>query len=339
MKKKFIALMLSLLLAAGLFGCSNKPSGEGGEESLRIVCTIFPQYDWVRQIMGDLAGNAELTLLLDSGVDLHSYQPTAEDILKVSDCDLFIYVGGESDAWVEDALAESGNPDRIALNLMEALGEAVKEEEIVEGMEAEEHEHEDEEHEGEEHEGEEHEDEEHEFDEHVWLSLKNAKLCCAAIADALSSLDADNADAYRANDEAYAAELDALDGEYASAVGQASLKTVLFGDRFPFRYLVDDYALTYYAAFVGCSAETEASFETVVFLANKMDELQLPAVLVIEGSDQKLAGAILENTANPERPVLVMDSLQSVTGEQAAGGKTYLAVMQSNLEVLREALG
>lgn len=329
MKKKFIALMLSLLLAAGLFGCGSKPSGEGGDGRLRIVCTIFPQYDWVRQIMGDLAENAELTLLLDSGVDLHSYQPTAEDILKISDCDLFIYVGGESDAWVQDALAEGGSPDRIALNLMEALGEAVKEEEIVEGMEAEEHEHE----------GEEHEDEEHELDEHVWLSLKNAKLCCEAIADALSSLDADNADAYRTNDEAYAAELDALDGEYASAVGQAGLKTVLFGDRFPFRYLVDDYALTYYAAFVGCSAETEASFETVVFLANKLDELQLPAVLVIEGSDQKLAGAILENTADPERPVLVMDSLQSVTGEQAAGGKTYLAVMQSNLEVLREALG
>ncbi|HOG02314.1 MAG TPA: metal ABC transporter substrate-binding protein, partial [Clostridia bacterium] len=242
-----------------------------------------------------------------------------------SGCDLFIYVGGESDAWVDDALKEAVNKNMIVLNLMDILGERAKAEETVEGMQAEEEEGE--------------AGEEPEYDEHVWLSLRNASVFCDAIAGALATLDPGNAETYRANCEAYIEKLGALDAGYESAVQNAKLKTVLFADRFPFRYLADDYGLTYYAAFVGCSAETEASFETVVFLAGKADELGLPAVLVIENSDGKIAKAIASNISNPDIPILTMDSMQSVTSADAAGGKTYLGIMQGNLETLRRALG
>ncbi|MBQ9331212.1 MAG: zinc ABC transporter substrate-binding protein [Oscillibacter sp.] len=292
---------------------------------LRIVATIFPEYDWVRQILGDRASDAELTLLLDSGTDLHSYQPTADDMVKLSACDLFLYVGGESDAWVEDALAEAVNPNMQILCLMDALGGAVKEEELVEGMEAEEEE--------------EGEEEEIEYDEHVWLSLRNAQVLCAAIADRLCQLDPAHRETYAANTAAYIDQLRALDREYQSAAEGAQVKTVLFGDRFPFRYLVDDYGLSYYAAFVGCSAETEASFETVIFLANKVDELSLPAVLTIESGDGRIARTIVDNTAAKTAQILQMDSMQSTTAQDVAAGETYLSAMARNLDVLRQALG
>ena len=254
------------------------------EKHLNIVTTIFPEYDWVREILGDNAGNADLTMLLDNGVDLHSYQPTAQDILKISTCDLFIYVGGESDGWVSDALQEAANKDMKVIDLLDVLDDAVKEEEIVEGMEA-----------GEEHgdgEDEEHEEEEEgpEYDEHVWLSLRNAKVLCEAITNALTEIDPDHAADYRSNLTSYSEKLDALDAAYQSAIDSASRKTLLFGDRFPFRYLVDDYGLSYYAAFAGCSAETEASFRTITFLSDKADELNLTSVLTIESSDQKMWG-------------------------------------------------
>ena len=243
--KKFTALLLTFVLFLSLCPVSGLAEEAG---KIRVVTTIFPIYDWVREIAGD-TGNTEITLLLDSGVDLHSFQPSAQDILKVATCDLFIYVGGESDEWAEDALAEAVNPDMVVISLVEALGENAKAEEIVEGMQAEE----------EEEEGEEGEEEEEEIDEHVWLSLRNAQVFTSAIADALAQKDPANADSYRANAEAYGAKLAALDAAYAGTVDSAAHKTLLFGDRFPFRYLTDDYGLTYYAAFAGCSAETEAS--------------------------------------------------------------------------------
>ena len=262
-------------------------------------------------------------MLLDTGVDLHSYQPTVDDIIKISDCDIFIYVGGESDAWVSDALGESSKPDRVVLSLMDLLGDDVKEEELVEGMEAE----------AEEEEAE----EETEYDEHVWLSLRNARIFCAAITDALSALDGDCAEHYAANAAAYDEKLAALDGEFQALVQGAAYDTLLFGDRFPFRYLTDDYGLEYYAAFVGCSAETEASFETIVFLAGKVDELGLPAVLTIEGTDHRIAETIAE-TAVSDPVILTMDSMQSVTAADTAAGADYLALMEKNLDVLAQAL-
>ena len=509
MMKKIITIFLALTMVVGLLvGCGKKNDAETGEadsDKLKVVTTIFPEYDWVKDILGDKAGSTDLTMLLSNGVDLHSYQPTADDIVKISDCDLFIYVGGESDGWVEDALKESTNKDMKVIDLLEVLGDSVKTEETVEGMQETEHAHDHskevstfEDHEvqdrslsdwagswqsaypfaldgtlddafaamaeegemtadeyktyyqngyktditnidiagdhiaftyedgkkvgsdykyigyyiqnwstgtkaamyrfeavdrtsgapicvefndhmiesaapehfhirmsnesfdaiidpekswptffpadmtGEdlcEHmEGHGH-DHEEEADEHVWLSLKNAKTLVGAISDALQELDPDNKGIYAANAAAYIEKLSALDGAYQSAVDGAARKTVLFGDRFPFRYLVDDYGLSYYAAFAGCSAESEASFETVSFLAKKVDELKLPCVLTIEGKNHKIAETIVENTAEKNQKILTMDSMQSTTSEDVANGTTYLSVMEQNLSVLKEALG
>lgn len=323
-----ISVILGVLsLTAALSGCTQASAGQAGaDKRLSVVTTIFPEYDWVRNIAGDRADSMDITLLLNNGADLHSYQPTADDILKLSTADLFIYVGGESDAWVDDALKNAVNKDMIVIDLLDTLGSRVREEEIVEGMEAEE----------EQEDGE--EEEEPEYDEHVWLSLNNASILCGAISDAMQKLDPEHADVYMKNSASYQEKLSALDSRYRQMVDAAPRDTILFGDRFPFRYLTEDYGLKYYAAFVGCSAETEASFETVVFLAGKTDELSLPAILVIDGSDQRIAGTIRDNTAAGDQQILVMDSLQSTTAEDIANGTTYLSAMEYDLATLSLAL-
>ena len=335
MKKYLSILMAALVVAGNICGCastagqtagSDAQSASGSDTDLKIVTTIFPEYDWVCEVLGDRAESADVTMLLNNGVDLHSFQPTADDIMKIASCDVFIYVGGESDAWVEDALKEAVNKDMVVIDLLEVLGDKVKAEEIVEGMEHE-HDHEDEDHEHEE-----------ELDEHVWLSLQNAVIFTDAIADGLAKADPDNADSYRANADAYKDKLNALDKEYSAAVDSGSVHTLLFGDRFPFRYMVDDYGLDYYAAFAGCSAETEASFETIVFLADKTDELGLGAIMTIEGADHSVAETIRDNTAGKDQQILTLDSMQSTTQKDVENGTSYLAVMTSNLEVLKEAL-
>ncbi len=327
MKKHVLLIITAIMLLVCLSACAETPASGTDEDALQIVSTIFPEYDWVQNILGDDPAHAEVMLLLDNGVDLHSYQPTAEDILKISACDLFIYVGGESDAWVEDALQEAANKDMVVINLLEALGDQAKEEELVEGMEGEEEAGADED-----------EEEGPEYDEHVWLSLRNAVTLVDTIAEALQSIDADNAETYKGNAASYIEKLQALDDEYQAAVADAATTTLLFGDRFPFRYLVDDYGLSYYAAFVGCSAETEASFETITFLARKVDELSLSTVMTIEGNDHKIAETIIQNTAAKDQQILTMDSLQSVTAGDVQNGVSYLSIMESNLEVLKQAL-
>ncbi|MGN0350631.1 MAG: metal ABC transporter substrate-binding protein [Roseburia sp.] len=317
MKKYILAIICAMLMTFTLVGCGNTENEDS--EKISIVTTIFPEYDWVREIVGENE-NVEITMLLDNGVDLHSFQPTTEDIAKVASCDMFIYVGGESDGWAEDALEEATNKDMVVINLLDVLGDSVKEEELVEGMQGEE------------------EEEGPEYDEHVWLSLKNAEILCQKIEEELEKIDAENASQYEKNAKAYLEKLDALDQEYEDAVAAGSQKTVLFGDRFPFRYLVDDYNLDYYAAFVGCSAESGASFETITFLANKVDELGLSSIFQIESSDGKIAETIKENTTNQNQQILVLDSMQATTSSDVENGTTYLSVMQSNLEVLKEAL-
>ena len=325
--KKVLTLMIAVLLAVGcLSACSSgsrQPAADNGKT--QIVTTIFPEYDWVMNILGDNPAKADVTMLLDTGVDLHSFQPTAEDILKISTCDLFIYVGGESDEWVDDALQEATNKDMIVINLLDVLGNAVKEEEVIEGMQEEDHDHE-------------HEEREVEYDEHVWLSLKNAAIFVEYISEMIQKLDWDYAESYKKNSAAYIGKLNALDAEYTAAVSAASVRTLLFGDRFPFRYLVDDYGLSYYAAFVGCSAETEASFETITFLSQKLDELSLPAVMTIEGTDHRIAETIVRNTQTKDQQILTMDSMQSVTAKDVENGTTYLSIMEKNLSVLKDAL-
>ena len=317
--KKLLALVLSaLVLTSLLVGCG---STESKKADVKVVTTIFPIYDWVREIAQDDA-DIKLDLLLDNGVDLHSYQPSAKDIVDISDCDIFIYVGGESDKWVDDTLKQANNKDMVVLNLMDILGDKAKQEELKEGMQ-----------------GEKEEDgDEKEYDEHVWLSLKNASVFTQSIADALKKADAQHADAFQTNADAYQNKLNELDKQYQDAVDKASVKTLLFGDRFPFRYLTDDYKLDYYAAFVGCSAETEASFETITFLAGKADELQLKAIMQIETSDGSIAKTVRDNTKTKDQTILTLDSLQSVTSERAKNGETYLSIMTANLDILKEAL-
>ena len=331
--KKIITLMLVAVLAVcALSGCGTSKSGEDTKDKkIKIVTTIFPEYDWVMQILGDKADKADVTMLLDKGVDLHSYQPSTADIAKISEADVFIYVGGESDEWVEDVLKEAKNKKLKVINLMDVMGDKAKEEEVKEGMQPEEEEHAEEAKDGK-------EEEEVEYDEHVWLSLKNAKIFTKKIADVLSEVDKDDAKTYQANYESYAKKLDDLDKKYADAVASAKNKTLVFGDRFPFRYLVNDYGLDYYAAFVGCSAESEASFETVTFLAKKIDELGLGNVLTIEGKNHKIAKTVVDNTKNKDQKVLTMDSMQSTTSKDVKDGDTYLGIMEKNLEVLQEAL-
>lgn len=359
--KRWMAMATAAVLAFGtLAGCgqsgkktestaaSAESTTEASGKKLKIVATIFPEYDWVRQILGDEAKNADITLLLDKGVDLHSYQPNAEDIAKISECDLFLYVGGESDGWVKDALKEGKNPDRKVINLLEALGNNTKEEEVVEGMQAEEEEgSKDSETEAAESQAagestaasaESEEEEGPEYDEHVWLSLRNAESICEVITEDLKSLDSAHAAVYEANLKKYTEQLDSLDQQYADTVKAAANKTLLFGDRFPFRYLVDDYGIKYYAAFVGCSAETEASFETVSFLAKKMDELGLKHVMTIEGPNKKIAETIIQNTKDKNQDILTLNSMQSTTEQDIESGETYLGIMQQNLEVLKKAL-
>lgn len=339
--KKIIAAATALLVAAGMFtgcGASEKPTAQG--DKLKIVTTIFPEYDWTREILGDQSERAEVTMLLDNGVELHSYQPTADDLIKIAECDLFIYVGGESDGWVESALASTSNPDRAVINLIDTLGDRVKLEEVVEGMQETEHDHEeDEEHA---HDAdEEHTDadeQEAETDEHVWLSLRNAQAVCQKIAEKLGEIDPEHEQAYTDNALAYIDKLVALDAKYQAAVDAANKKTLVFGDRFPFRYLTEDYGLNYYAAFAGCSAETEASFETIRFLAEKTDALGLSHVLTIENPNHKIAETVVANTSGKNQQVLSMDSMQSVTSKDVAAGATYLSIMEHNLEVLTQAL-
>ena len=497
---KIIYTFISLIFTAIILISCGESNATAKNDKLSIVSTIFPEYDWVCEILGDKVKNVEVTMLLDNGIDLHSYQPTINDIAKISDCDMFIYVGGESDGWVNDALKNAKNDKMKVINLLEILGDSVKTEELIEGMQQEEehdHHHDNEEiteadienrslsdfagewkslypyiddleeyfehiaeedddktttketyiekyrtswfceadkisvdgnkisftysngkthsadykysgyriktneegkiasvryqfetddnvapkyvqfndheHESKKSEhfhiyfgsngfdslmdsknnpffvkyalstneileelmGHEHEEEK---DEHVWLSLKNAKILCKVIADNLSEIDPENKDIYSANVSVYIEKLSALDEEYNKMVNGSNRKIVLFGDRFPFRYLVDDYGLDYYAAFVGCSAETEASFETVAFLSKKMDELKLPCVLTIEGANHKIAETVVANTYSKNQKVLTMDSMQSTTSSDVKNGITYISVMEKNLDILREAL-
>ena len=528
MKKIFKAFLCALFMIAGASAFAAKKS---------IVCVTYPEYDWVMNILGDKASKFNVSLLQKNGTDLHSYQPSVKDIASISTCDMLVYVGGESDEWVEKALSNAKNKNMIVVNMMEVLGDRVKEEEIVEGME---HHHEDAHH----HDGDEHhheeaashhhsvafkdsdvknrslsefngewtsayvyykegsldsaiaftaaqepktdlallracydkglktdidyiningsnvsfkikgktkeakyayagyrivsyaagnrgvryffevqgkangcpkyigfndhmiaptkpehyhfyssnksiddmcgesdnwptyfpknyskdevskafagynpmahssaaghsdhhahhhhdEDEEIEYDEHVWLSLKNAVMIVNHLSEKIQTLDSANAAAYKTNTASYVKQLSDLDREYAKTVATASRKTVLFGDRFPFRYLTEDYGLSYYAAFVGCSAESEASFETIRFLSKKVDELGLKSVLTIEKSDKKIAKTIISNTSGKNQTVLEMDSLQSVTNDDIKSGRNYLSAMKKNLEVLKKAL-
>ena len=315
---KLKKIITGVLAAFMLAGCA--PKQQKNQPKLKIVATTFPQYDWIREIIGKDNTNVDLQLLMKNGGDLHSYQPTAGDIANIADANLFVYVGGESDEWVDDALKEKTNKDMKVVNMMQTLGDDIDEEE--EGLEKE---------------SEDHDHEEIEYDEHVWLSLKRAQKIVKAIADELGELDSTNAKKYQENAEAYIAKLAALDKSYESTVNTVKNKTWIFADRMPFHYLAKDYGITTYAAFNGCSTETNASFNTIVSLAKYADELGIKHIMTIEGSDKKLAKAVIENTTDKNQDILTLNSLQSVSQSDIDKGLTYYGAMEENLKVLAQS--
>lgn len=315
MLKRIISTISVVLISTALFtSCQSVLPKD--DDKINVICTVFPAYDWTRQIVGD-SDNVNLTYLLGNGSDLHNFQPTTDDIIKISDCDIFIYVGGESDAWVKDVLANAQNKDMKVVNLIDVLADSVVEEEVKEGMNAE------------------NDEDETEYDEHIWLSLSNAQKCVNEITSAVCSVDNDNSLKYSSNANDYIADLIVLDKMFHYLFDN-NPQTLIFGDRMPFRYFIEDYNLDYYAAFTGCSADTEASFETITFLAQKADELNADTIFAIENSDCTIADAVIENTKSKSQNIAVLDSAQSVTQKQIDGGMTYLYVMRKNYDVLQE---
>ena len=324
--------------SGGTAAVQNEASGTSESNSgrkLKIVTTSFAAWDWTRQVLGDRADDAEVTYLLDNGVDMHSYQPDAADISKILDADLFIYVGGPSDNWVSKVLKSSSNPP-VTVNMLKTLGSGVKLEERVKGMEEEA-----EDHEGSEdhHHSDGHDHSDLEYDEHVWLSPENAILFTNTIADRLEDMDPSNSAAYRKNVASYDKKLEDLQNDFRNAVNQSPHKTIIVGDRFPFRYLTDEFGIKYYAAFAGCSAESEASFDTVIFLANKTEVLKVPMVLRTETGLDNLPETIIKASGRKNVGIGVLDSMQSVRHQEMDQGVTYISIMRKNLKVIRKALG
>ncbi len=316
--KKILTAVAVAVLSCAFVACgSDRKNSDGNEDKKVVIATTFPAYDWARNIAGNSDG-IEVRYLVNSNVDLHSYQPSAADLIEYKEADLVICIGGESEEWTKDA----GIDESKLLSLINVVD--AKEEERVEGMEGEEEEEESKECE-----------EEVEYDEHIWLSLKNAGACSDAIEKKFSDIDPKNAQVYELNLKKYVTDLKALDEEYEDAVSNAKYSTLIFGDRFPFRYLVEDYGLNYYAAFVGCSAETEASFETIVFLANKVDELKVPAICTI--GNRSIAETIAENSNLSSDDIVEFESLQDISNKNSDA--SYLGAMERNLESLKKALG
>lgn len=313
--KKSITIILALMLLLTLGGCGGGAYETGGE-GLSIVTTVFPAFDFAREIAGE---RANVCLLVPPGSETHSFEPTAQDIIRVQDCDLFICNGGESEAWVGEILG--GMDDEIpALYMLDCVD--ALEEETKEGMQTT----------GEE----EHGDEEGpEYDEHVWTSPVNAAKICAAICGRLCEIDAENADYYRQNLASYTKELEALDGEFREIVSAAEQKTVIFADRFPVRYFVEEYGLDYYAAFPGCADDAEPSARTVAFLIDKVREEECRDVFYIEFSNEKMADVICEDTGCGK---LLFHSCHNVSRDELQQGASYIGLMTENAERLREAL-
>ena len=318
MFKKLFAAVTILALIVSAAGCSK--TQQASSKGISVVCATAPLYDWTRKITEGTDGT-DLSLIIGNGTDLHSFQPSAKDIISIKNADVLVYVGGESDGWIRDALKEPANKNRQVVCLMDILKDAIVEEEVVEGMQ------------GEEEDGHEEHEEGPEYDEHVWMSLRLTRRSCKAIEEALEKVSSSNAAKYKANLDAYDKKLSELDKQYEEMVKGARLDTMVVCDRYPFRYLAEDYKLKYSAAFVGCSAETEASFETVKFLADKVKALDSKAVLIIDNSDGKLAKTVLETAGKSSVKVEVLDSMQSCGADL-----DYIKIMTENLEKLKTAL-
>lgn len=318
LKRLFSLLLAGMMLLGGLSGCS-APAEQ--EEGLSVVATIFPQYDFARQVMG---GDDNLTMLLRPGQEVHSYEPTPQDIIAIQNCDLFIYVGGESDAWIEDVLDGMDTSNMVILSLMDVVDPLEEDtENVLENPE--EHDHQ--------------EDGTHlheeEYDEHVWTSPKNAMLITQAICDALCEIDPDNAGQYQANTADYLTQLEELDAAFREVIGDAQRDTLFFGDRFPLLYFVREYGLNYYAAFPGCASDTEPSAATVAKLIDLVREEAAPVVYQIELSNGNIARSIADSSG---ARVETFYTCHNITADDFNAGETYLSLMQRNVDSLKEAL-
>ena len=322
--KKFFALILICTLCLALCACGQQAQAPETDGGVKIVATVFPAYDFARQIAGD---DGNVTLLIPPGSEAHSYEPTPQDIIRIQNCDLLVCNGGESEAWLDEILGGMGTeiPTVVMLDCVDALTEEDKD-----GMQVHEHH----EHHDHDHDHDEHEDEE--YDEHVWTSPVNAQLICRAISAALCQADPAHASDYTARCVDYCAELQELDADFRCVIANAKRHTLIFADRFPVRYFVEEYGLDYFAAFPGCADDTEPSARTVAFLIDRVREEQAPAVLYIEFSNQKMADIVCEDTGCEK---LLFNSCHNVTADQLRGGVTYLELMRGNLETVKEALG
>lgn len=298
---------------------SEKNSGEMNMSKLNIVCANFPEYDWVSNLIKG-SDNVDVWLLVDDGTDIHSFQPGVDDMVKVSNCDMFIYAGGEGTDWMEDLLSNAENENMTVIDMLDfpyCYVICTEHDHSQEGAAEEEH---------------------HVYDEHVWLSLNNAKNVCKYIYECLTYMDTEHVDLYEANYESYVAKLTELDDAYKLAVDESENKSLVFADRFPFVYMMDDYALGYSAAFPGCSTETDASFQTIITLAERVDELNLKNVVILENSTTDVAKSVIDNTKSQSAETITMNSMQSVDAKDIDNGATYLKYMEENLETLVKAL-
>lgn len=319
--KKSLIFLITICLILSLCACGEAPAESGGE-GLNIVCTVFPAYDFAREIAGE---KANVVLLVPPGSEAHSFEPTPQDIIRIENCDLLLCNGGESEAWLEELL-EGRENDIPTLTMMDCV--ETLEEETKEGMQGVSHDHEHEEHEEHEH--------EEEYDEHVWTSPVNAELIVAALYERLCEIDPENSGFYRANGERYVSALQELDAAFRTTVEIGKFDTLIFADRFPVRYFVEEYGLDYYAAFPGCADDTEPSAKTVAFLIDKVRSEGIPAVMFIEFSNEKMADVICEDTGCEK---LLFHSCHNVSAQQLKEGVSYLELMWGNVESLKEALG
>ncbi len=311
-KQITILALLTLTLAS----CKAKKADFS--DRVKVVSTIFPPYDWASNVIGLNDSKTINSMVVKSGLDMHNFQPSTADIVQISSADIFIFVGGESDAWVYDALKNATNQNMKVINLMEIIRQQreLLLEDCPEGEDS----------------------AEEEYDEHIWLSLLNAKICVQAISDALCEKAPDFAEFYKQNTATYIEELEMLDSSFRSVVATSAHDTLIFCDRFPFRYLTEDYGLNYTAAFDGCSAETEASFETIANLSKALNESGVNAVIVLENNDKKIAKTVIANAKKPSCNTYTLDSLQSTALRDAFSGKTYIGTMRDNLGTIKKAL-
>lgn len=318
--RRLRAFLLALTVAAGLCGCGRKPLQDNGK--LRVVCTLFPYYDFVRQIGGD---DVDVTLVVPAGRETHSFEPTPLDVIRISEADVFVYNGGESEVWVENILGAAGEKIPHVLRMMD-YADAL-EEEFTEGMQQSGHDHD--------HDHDEDDSDEISYDEHIWTSPVQAQTLCRAIADTLCAADPAHAADYQARLTQYLAQLQALDASFREVAANGQRNLLVFGDRFPLLYFCRTYGLNYRAAFHGCAGDTEPSLATLKYLIDRVESEQIPVVYTIELSSQKIADAIAETTGAQVRTFY---SCQTVSRADFDRGETYLSLMQKNVEALKEGL-